>query len=434
MLVGHDALRSVGHGGFQCQTHAWLDGRVDVAGLSAALNHLARLHPVVTSRLDNSQDVAAWRSFDDAPPVLHECALPVATASEVWRFGASLCEKPLDHERDPPISFHLLHLHDGRDVFIIRYGHALMDGKSPELVLSRIHECFEQGDATPPTPPAPPERDNDEMTAYLHSFSRKTRIGAALRIVRSHIRWPVKSITLVPPDTGNICTGPLALLARSLDPDQTSRLDQRVRAVCGFSNLTPAVLASTFRAVSRLSRHPQPAGVRFQTDVPLNLRKPGTSHPIFRNFMSFIQLGARFDQLGDRDDLTRLLNADMRNQLRRKMDLGNLQMMKLMSGHARTLGAHVKKRMKDHPLTLPFGFLGNTALGLERFCNRSVTAVHTFNTAISPPGVTLQVNQCHGAGLSSARILNLMLTYVSSVIPDALAHEFLEEIATDLLA
>jgi hypothetical protein len=426
MLVGHDVMRSVGHGGFQCQTHAWLEGRIDASGLRAALGHLARLHPVVTSRLsaEDKGDSAAWQCHSENPPELHEHTLEGAGRESVWQTGAALCERPLDHANDPPIAFHLLHLSDGRDVFIIRYGHALMDGKSPEFALHRISECFEKGEATPP---APEERDGDEMRAYLASFATTQRAWAALRIVRSHIRWPVKSVTLVPPENRDVVAAPLALMSRTLDPDQTSRVNRRVRELCGFSNLTPAVLASTFRAVSRLSRHPKSSRDMFQTDIPLNLRKPGTRHPIFRNLMSFIQLGARHDQLADRNELTRFLNADMRNQLRRKMDLGNLQMMKIMSGRARALGTHIRKRMKDHPLTLPFGFLGQVSPGLERLCNQKVQAIHTFNTAISPPGVTLQANQCFGC-------LNLMLSYISSVIPDAMAGQFLDEVASDLLA
>jgi hypothetical protein len=141
--------------------------------------------------------------------------------------------------------------------------------------------------------------------------------------------------------------------------------------------------------------------------------------------MSFISMSARAAELDDRDELIRRLSGQMRDQLRRGIDIGNLQLMSIMSRFDWMLAKHIEGRMQKSPLTLGFGFLGPAATGLERFCGRSVERFHTLNAALGPPGVTLQVNQFRGR-------LNLGLTYVSNAVPEELAERLLDTIASDL--
>ena len=437
MLVGHESLRDLGHGGFQCQTHVWLRRRVDVDALRDALGRLNRRHPVVTARLDDAgrKETAFWRYRPEADVELEETTLDQSDPAAVWRHPERLFMTPMDLDRHDPVSFHLLHLPDGRDVFVIRFCHALMDGKAPEFVLKEIDDCFApQEEAWAEAPGGgvashealQSGEDGDEISAHLDRFDRKRRIRAALRVVRSHVRLPVRSLTLDPPGPAGWLYEPYRIAVRSLDGPQTRIILERAKRLCGFANLSPLVLASVFRAVSRLTPRKQTGRTWFQTDVPLNLRLPGRAEPIFRNFMSFIQMSARGAELHDRDALARAMNARMRDQLRRGIDLGNLQMMALMSRHLWLLRRHVLERAKRHPFTLGFGYQGPVVKGLESFCGRPVDWIYTLNSALSPPGITLQVNQFRGR-------LNLALTYISSGVPETLANEFLDTIMSDLL-
>ena len=110
----------------------------------------------------------------------------------------------------------------------------------------------------------------------------------------------------------------------------------------------------------------------------------------------------------------------------RGIDLGNLQMMSLMSRWSAALTEHIKGRLQRKPLTFCFGFLGPAAIGRMRFCGADIDNLYTLNWALSPPGMTLQVNQCGPR-------TNICLTYVENVIGEPTANEFLDGMVRDLL-
>jgi hypothetical protein len=423
MLVAHDQMRLHDHPGFTCQTHLWLNGRLDAPALRAALERLARRHPVAAARLVRSEAGApAWR-FGGPPPPLEETVIPDRAESSVLAVAERLASRPVDLDRDPPLSMHLLRHSSGDDVLILSFSHVLMDGKAPELVLREIDRLHDPNRADETSPDQATGLDFD---ARLGQAPRLRRLRCALRVVAGHLRLPVRSVSLSSPHGPAWVTKDHRIGLRELDERRTQILADRVRDICGFVNLCPAVLASAFRAIARLT----PRTIRRRTvllaDVPLNLRPPGATSPLFGNSMSFIPLSARACVLADRDGLTGALSRQMREQLRRGIDLGNLQMMSVMSRFERSCAAHIRARMQHSPVSLGFGFLGPVA-GLETFCGVPVSRLHTLNAALAPPGVTLQVNQFRGR-------LGLGLTYVSRSVPPGLAGEFLDTMMADLAA
>lgn len=427
MLVGHDGMQSFGHPGFVCQTHLRLSGRIDADRLRAAVENLSKRYPIVTARLCRDEPGRPYWRTSGEPAVLHEIPIEQRDGPEYWGHSQRLLESPLDLERETPISFHLLQGSDGADTLIVRFSHVLMDGKSPEWALRLIDEGFERPSGDGSAPNHGRETACDELDAHLQRFDRKQRVRSALRVIRSQIGLPVTPVTMTPLDRREWLVGPIGILVRELDEAATRGVMDRVRRICGFPNPTPAIAASTYRAIQRCTPHRTTAKTWYQADCPLNVRPPGVGEPYFRNFMSFIQLHIRQDALDDRDEATRRLNAQMRDQLRRGMDLGNLQLLSILSRFAPVLRSHIVTRMKKRPFTLGFGFLGPVAAELSRFGGQAVDNVYTFNTALSPPGVTLQVNQFAGR-------INLLLTYISSAVPEAKAAQLLDEIKGDLCA
>jgi len=420
MLVAHNGGRELGHAGAWCQTHVWMDGRVDAAALRAALARLAEQHPVVTSRLvePGGRTAPYWRYDGGHPPTLHEIDVPGSSNEDVWREADLLLSTPLDHDRIDPITFHLLHLPDGRDMLIVRYSHVLMDGKAPESALRALDRCFRNE-------PVEAASDCDELQAHLMKFDGRARRRAAWQVIRSNLRWPKRSVTLVAPASTGWVVAPVRIRVASLDAESTAALTQHVRKLCGFANLTPAIAAAAFRAVGRTTPDAIAPKTHYQVDVPLNLRTPGTFDPIFHNHITFIQLRARQRDLEDRDDAIRLLNSQMRDQLRRGIDLGNLQMMSIACRYAGMFKRHIMSRVLRYPFTMGFGFLGPVTEELDTFCDRRVEWLYTVNGTISPPGVTLEVNQHRGR-------LNFILTHVEDTVPTVIAQRFLDEIRGDL--
>ncbi|MFQ5410920.1 MAG: condensation domain-containing protein [Phycisphaerae bacterium] len=430
MLVAHNGMRRLGHCGFLCQTHVWLKGRLDLDALRRAVAKLHQDYPILSARLVTPGDKSApyWQSESRSEVDLREATLDGSDNAAVWHYAENLFTEPLDLHQQAPIAFHLLHWPDARDVLIVRFSHALMDGKAPEFMLSELNRRHESARTSPLTDQLKScTTGSDEMADYLDRFDRRHRLRAALRVVGSHIKLPVRSATLAQQDEPSWITEPTRILVRTLDTDQTAALTERVKRLCGFANLAPAVLAGIFRAIHFLTPHKEHRRSGFKTDVPLNLRPPGIAEPIFRNFMSFIQMSAMEAEMGDRDQLTRTLNAKMRDQLRRGIDLGNLQMMAIMARHEKLLARHLLERMRKDPIALGFGFLGPVIPGLETFLDQEVEWLYTLNSALSPPGVVLQVNQFRGR-------MNLILTYISEAVPEPLAESFLDTIMEDLLA
>lgn len=428
MLIAHRAMRGVGHGGFQCQSHVWLAGRIDAERLGEAIGRLAASFPVITGRLEEGSNngVPRWRFDPQRVPQLQRAALPTDDPAEARAYGEKLFVTPMDLDRDAPISFHLLRQPGGRDVFILHFSHVLMDGKAPEFVLRELSRCHE---AVASEGAGPAEsidaRPRDEMSEHLFRYPRNRRIKAALSVIRQNIRLPGKPIIMTPPDQMAWGCEPYGIEVHALSAEQTRQVERRARAICGFVNLTPLILASAFRVVARLSRHPQKPGSIFRTDVPLNLRAPGRADPIFRNFMSFIQLEIRRQALEDRDRASKLLHDSMRDQIRRSIELGNLQMMSWLAPREKLLERHIRDQAEKQPATFGFGFLGPVIADLETFCGQPTSLVYTLNSALSPPGVTLQVNQYRGC-------LHLMATYIVGPVSRAGAGEFLSAIAEDL--
>lgn len=427
MLVAHNALRSVGHGGFQCQAHVWCAGRIDVNRLKSALKRLQAYYPVITARLQESgwRTVPSWVFRPGAVPHLTEKDIPTSNAVDVRTYGEGLFAEPMNLDRADPVAFHLLHLPDGQDVFMLHFNHVLMDGKAPEFLLKELSRCFDEADdgAAVLTPLEP--TGQDDFANHLFRYPRKRRIKAALSVIRANIRWPERPIIMTPPDRMDWQCQPYGIAVLHMTDEQTQRVKARSKKICGFQNLTPLILSSAFRTVARLTPHPQSGSSLFQTDVPLNLRPPGRMSPIFRNFMSFVQMEIRRDDLSDRDAASRKLYQHMRSQISRSMDLGNEQLMSAFAPSAFLLAQHIKSRAKKMPSTFGFGFLGPLVAGLEQFCGQEATMIYAVNSALSPPGITLQVNEFRGR-------LNAMISYIVGPVSRNTADDFLDTLVHDL--
>lgn len=430
MLVAHQGLLGVGHSGFTCQTHVWFDGRVCVHELRAALSRLNRAHPVMTSRLvsPGGYRVPFWAFRAGAEVVVHETTLDGGSDYDVWRFAESLCDRPFEHASSDPIVWHLLHLPDGDDVLVIHFSHAVMDGKSPEHVLKALNGLWDGDDDV-----AAGDDDRatsngtvmDEMAAHLRRESGMKRFRSAIRRMGHEVRYSRPAAMIIPRSDRVWRATPFRILVRELDEAQTDRAMVRVRRLCGFPNLAPALLAAVFRSIQMLGPERDNRGRQCKTDVPLNLRPPGKSEPIFRNFMTFIKLGASPDEMADSESLVRTLNGRMRDELRKGIDLGSLQMMSFMAPHANLMCRHLLRTLRKGPVSLGFGFLGSVIPGLTQLGGIAIRRLYTMNAALSPPGITLQGHQYAGR-------LSLVLTYIGSTVDDDLADAFLRHIEEEL--
>ena len=421
MLAVHDGLTAVGHYGFVCQTHVWLQGRISVPALRGALAQLNQAYPVMTARLQTPRfGKPYWLFRQDAVPTVIESTLASAEPTVVWSNAEALCHAPFRIRATDPIQWHLFHLPDGRDVLVMLFSHALMDGKAPEHVLKNLNGVYDSAAAVSTRNDS---ATDDELALHLRKYPKLKRVRLAFRRLFHEVHYSRRSARLTV-SRGKWSGSQFRIYVHQLSAAQTSAASSRVRTLCGFPNLSPAVLAAVFRTVNDMGPDVGDDRLRFRTDVPLNLRPPGSSEPLFRNFMSFIKMGASRSELADADELVRTLNGHMRNEIRRGIDLGGLEMIDAVAPFAWLVKPALSRAAGKVP-TLGFGFLGPVLPELTSVCGVEIDWLYTMNMAVSPPGITLQAHQFRNR-------LNLVLTYIDSSVDEARAREFCERVATGL--
>lgn len=423
MLVGHLGLRSLGHTGFQCQSHTWFEGRLDAKRFVEALERLNQRFPVVSGRIrPRDGGLPAWQFHTFGRFEFNEHTLKGDELDHVLKWAFDLYAQPLDLDRSTPISFNLLHLPTRDDVLICRFAHPLMDGKSPELLIKELNRLYND-----PNSDVTPQEVDDGVSSHLCKYPVAKRSKAAFHAIRQRIFWPRKSIRLSRSDAPKWVLGPYRAIVREMSIEQTTALQARVRKLSGFPNLCAAVLASVFRALVANAPGPIKPNDVVQTDVPINVRPPDADQPIFHNCMSFVTIRMRANQLDNRDTAIREITAQMRDQIRKEIDLGTLQLIQVMSRFDSVFRMFIKMGLQHAPFSLAFGFQGQALVGLDTVCALPVSRYYCLIAALHPPGATVQINQFRGK-------MNIVLTYPGDAIADDVARRYVECIVDDLTA
>ncbi len=418
MLHSHDLLQSLGHPGLTCQTQVWCAGRVEEGKLRAALAGLCRRHPVMQSRLVRSHRNrrASWVFSGGPEPPLRVHELSGSSEQVVLEWAEKLLAAPTDLAREPPLAFHLLRRPEVGDVLVLQFSHALMDGRGPDLLLAELAR------PTPRPDTGPVEEAGDPLAEHLARFSFWRRCRSVLQTFRLSRRHRGEPMTIALPDLPRFVLGPPRIAVRSLTREDTERLSARLCKLCGYESVAAALLASGFRATAACASRRFGDDARCRTFVPLNLRQPGELRPIFRNMLSRVAVSAARSELADRDVLTRAINAQVREALRRGEDLGWLQLTRL--SRRRRSAANKPERGRR---SFAFSFHGRAVAGFDSLCGTAVERLFTLVGSIYPPGVHLQANHLDGR-------LHLSLFYTAGAVPESTANAFLNTLVADLLS
>jgi hypothetical protein len=425
MLAVDRMLRRMGGSGFETQMFVVLSARLDTAKLRDALARLGEHYPVAAARLveTGGPGEPCWRFRPGAPCPLREADLASADPGCRFDYAGRLLSAPVDLAESDPIRFHVLHLPDGRDVFLLQYNHALMDNNATALLLAKIDRL---AGATPDRAADGSAVPRDLVWDYLRSVPRGRRRQALLRIGRLWGRWWRGGVaTLARSRAGRAGLAPVRIASRRLEPDQTGALRSYALNTLGFPSLSVPLVGSVFRAIGRLAPRHGVGGDNVLAGIGVDLGLRGRRGPIFQNLVSLIPLHARPDDLRDRDGLVRMLGRQMREQLAGAADLGVVQQAALM-GRQPWHGSHwLVDMVLRRGFSLWYAYFGSLDAAGDRFCGVPVEDVFYAGPCWPPVGLTLLVNQFRG------RLL-LQATYVPESVPDAVANEFLDEVVGDL--
>jgi hypothetical protein len=424
MLRIHDFLQSLGYAGLVCQTQVWCAGRTDEARLRVALAALCQRFPVMQSRLVRGYRTAeaSWVYTGGPGLPLHVHELPDPSEAAVLGCAERLLAQPLDLGQEPPLAFHLLRRPGAGDVLVLQFAHALMDGRAPEVLLSQLERPAPDNGAGQ----GPANGDDDFSEGYLAGHSRWRRFRSVCYSVCQNWRHRDEPMTIASPDLPRWVLGPPRIALRSVSRADTERLSSRLRRLCGYEAIGAAFLASGFRATAACATRCFGANARCRTFIPFNLRPSGDRQPVFGNLMATVTVSAERAKLADRDGLTRAINAQQRDNLRRGEDLGVMQVMSWLRGRPRVirqlmLEPGVRER------TFGFSFHGRAIAGFDSLCGTAIERLFTVVTDVYPPGLQLQVNHINGR-------LHLSLFYTAGAIPEPVANAFLDVLVDDVLA
>lgn len=424
MLSVNEALRSLGFPGFETQVLLWLNGRVDVHRLRAALSALAAQYPVIASRLDETETgVPCWRFRPGAECPLRETDLDSADPAGVLDFAAGLLSHPGRAEDRDPVRFFLIHRADGRDVFLIQYDHAVMDNNAAVLLLRRIEEL---SGITGEVPAVPGIEKGDLVEEYLGGFSRWRRLRAVGNVLDlRYRRLRQKPACLNRHDGNGRSSVGFRFATRCLDGEETSAFQSRVGTVCGFPGESMAVLASVFRALAEGMPRKLTARRHLVAGLGVDLGMRRADGPIFQNLMSIVPIQARPEELHDWEALVRQLNGQLRDRLAGEIDLGVLQLA-AFSRNRRGLVQWPLRRLLQRGYSLWHAHFGSADGVGEEFCGAPVEDVMYTASTWTSLGAMFLAHRFRGR-------LRLQITYLPSLMPPAKAEEFLDTVRRDLL-
>jgi hypothetical protein len=422
VLYLSQSLRDAGYKGLTDQMQVWLQGRIDSAALRRTLARLNRAHPVVTARLVwPKRGPMFWQHRTGAECVLREESLPDSSDDTALRRAAEILSAADDPKETDAVQFHLLHLPDGRDLFLVQHDHCLMDINGTKLLLQEINRLA----ATDVDPPAPTARvEEDGIRTYLRRFSLRQRLRAVWHLPR-HLR-PIKRCVPVSLSDATAPTpgGTVRIALRELDEQQTEAFTKRTKRICGFPSLSMAVLAGVVRAILRHTPHT--LGDKSAVIIPVgtNLRGRAEWGPIFHNLCSLLPMFVRPEEAQDWGGLVQMLNRQMRERLSSNVDLALLQWgwwLRKVLRLQRRIGWDLMFGQG-----VDFGYMGVLAAKGERFCGVPIARVFPVAQIYSPPALSMAPSICGG------RLL-LPALYVADTVPEARIQAFLDTLVADLV-
>jgi hypothetical protein len=423
LLAVNQSLREQGGSGFETQLLVWLSGRIDASGLRAAIARVAERAPVMTSRLVESNEWGGpcWQFRPEARCSLRETSLASADPDAVLQHAAQLLSGAGDLEHTEPIHFHVLRRPNGHAVFLMQYNHTLMDNRAALGLLREINRSFEaRSGAVAGIRPT----QRDFVHGYLRRYERSRRTTAASRTTelwRQIARGGAAMLGRPVPDDGK----PLrfSIAARSLSSRETRALKTRVLRSCGLPSLSMAILGSAFRVIDRLAPSGR-AKRNFVAGIGIDLGPRDRTTSLFQNLLSLVPICVGQQDIGNREQLMRMLSHQLKDRLEQEVDLGMVHHMALFCRRPRH-ARWVLDALLRHTFSLWYAYFGSQDAAGDRFCNIEVDRVLYTGPTWSPMGITLIANQFNDR-------LFLQATYIPDSVPDALASRFLDDVVGDL--
>ncbi len=402
----------------QGQYQLSFEGRIDEAALRAAASDLVRLHPMAAARLVRDGTSKPRWTFPVADRI------PLIVESVEGDAGARLeraareFEVPIDPESTPPLRLVLLRGKGVGDLLLVHFSHVLMDGNAPPMMFESLFR-WRAGEAGG----TPMDANRiDEIEAWLASRpegGKPVPMGTRRRGPSAAEAASVPSPDVLPRPYRAM------VLQDAIDAAATEALRRRIRVMLGFENLTPALVASAFRAMARSGLvGERREGAVFRTSVPISLRPSLPFRaPVFCNLTAHLHLEAGWEELEDRDALVRSLGSRMRAQIRSGADVESARRTHWLAQRSDSIIEALMRRHWGGHVTLKFGFFGRTPEAMRRMFGSRLVGVHTVNAPSRTPQIS--IHELDG--------LHVSLSYAKGALEEGAGRALLRGFLDDLV-
>jgi hypothetical protein len=419
-IVMNDVMLEQGTSGYETQFMLELDGRIDVGELFRVAREFGRLHPVVTARLHKGgwpyEPYWEWRG-DEAS--VHEHSVP---GGDVLPIAGRLLATPRDLTAEVPLSLHLVHRADGKDVFMVQLNHVLADIKVFVPVLTELDRIWRGGPVEPAAEP-----DGDLLLNELHRLPRTRRLSSMLSYLDLSFRKLRRPAAVF--GTGRCPPSrPTALCyqRRVLSAEAVRRIEERHARATKFSSFSMVLLASVYRAVAARLRRQGKRDFGFATIIGVDLGVRPRSSPVFHNLVSGVTVHASADEMKDRDELGQVLSARLSECVRRGEDWALVECGQLLRHHPRLLAGPTRKVLTDEN-SFGFGYFGSLDALAAGFCGARVLDVTVAATTAPPGAMSLLCHRLRGA-------LSLDAVYIPELLTKDEVASFLDTVVYDVAA
>jgi diacylglycerol O-acyltransferase / wax synthase len=411
-LVTDRVMRRRGLAGNHCLFAVEVDGRLDPKRLERRIERATSLLPELRRRIARTLAGPAWIDTNaPAPPLRVRAA-----TSEIDREVAALVDDRVDG--DAPWAVDLLRA-DGRDVFVWRFFHPLVDAKGAE----RFVAWLGSGDDSGPADPPPAEERFDAGSSRLAKLDRRVRLEATRAYgdhMLRHARTPIVSLATIAP-------GPLGrtrTLRLRLSEDETRAFDLRVRQKAKLAETSVMVHASA-RVYDGILRGRRLAPAQHLVPVPLSLDPKAGATRMFGNHLTMMTFSLRRDDLADLGRAVATLGEQQRAIVREKLDIGMLAALDF----AKAVPAGIYHWF----LTRPFGgevssfvFSNPGAVTLSSFAGLPVRDAYALPSVATPPGFHVIFSR-HGGRLSA------LVGYIEGLLAEAEEQTLAKQLRAELL-
>ncbi len=408
-FAGEHATKRAGLPGVHVHLHLELRGRVDVEGLRRALLALYRVYPAAGARreLDIRTGRPRWR-LDGPPPdmrrVVRLHALTPPTDDQLQHDVEALFAASLDTVRLPPVQFHVFRGLPAGDVVVVRWPHALTDGRGAFLLLEELVRLYDET-PDPATLTSAGDERRDDFARMLADYPlwRRVRMMLELHHPPQAHRGEVLHLAQTPAATD---PGPMHYLRRHLTPEQTAQVGENMRRIAGASPSGDYLRACGLHALHAVMPKPVPPHALYTAMSLLdNRRRQGPA--VCWNLTSALPITVPTDAAGDAAELTRLIHRQTIAHVRARTGLRYYAAFSLLMHPPTAYVAAVLRatmlagRRQTSGLmlagtpSLRLDFIGPFSRPLPRFCGAELHNYYGYSTLLPEPGFALHVNLTH---------------------------------------